>query len=65
MVCLRNICVNTLHKEDGIFTNNNNNNNGEGTAKRLLDQKVKLTESFRNISQTPQSLMMKKDHICS
>jgi hypothetical protein len=36
MVCLRNICVNTLHKEDSIFTtptaaaaaaNNNNNNN--------------------------------------
>jgi hypothetical protein len=27
MVCLRNICVNTLHKGDSIFTNNNNNNN--------------------------------------
>jgi hypothetical protein len=27
MVCLRNICVNTLHKGDCIFTNNNNNNN--------------------------------------
>jgi hypothetical protein len=27
MVYLRNICVNTLHKGDGIFTNNNNNNN--------------------------------------
>jgi arginyl-tRNA synthetase len=26
MVCLRNICVNTLHKGDSIFTNNNNNN---------------------------------------
>jgi hypothetical protein len=24
MVCLRNICVNTLHKGDSIFTNNNN-----------------------------------------
>jgi hypothetical protein len=27
MGCLRNICVNTLHKGDSIFTNNNNNNN--------------------------------------
>jgi hypothetical protein len=27
MVCLWNICVNTLHKGDSIFTNNNNNNN--------------------------------------
>jgi hypothetical protein len=25
MVCLRNICVNTLHKGDSVFTNNNNN----------------------------------------
>jgi hypothetical protein len=27
MVCLRNICINTLHKGDSIFTYNNNNNN--------------------------------------
>jgi hypothetical protein len=27
MVCLWDICVNTLHKGDSIFTNNNNNNN--------------------------------------
>jgi hypothetical protein len=27
MVCLRNICVNTLRKGGIIFTNNNNNNN--------------------------------------
>jgi hypothetical protein len=27
MVCLRNICINTLHKGDGNFTYNNNNNN--------------------------------------
>jgi hypothetical protein len=27
MVCLINICVNTLHKGDCIFTYNNNNNN--------------------------------------
>jgi hypothetical protein len=26
MVCLRNICVNTLHKGDSINNNNNNNN---------------------------------------
>jgi hypothetical protein len=29
MVCLRNICINALHKGDGIFTNNNNNNNNK------------------------------------
>jgi hypothetical protein len=38
MVCLRNICVNTLHKGDSIFTNNNdddnnNNNNNNNKAK--------------------------------
>ena len=27
MVCLRNICINTLHKGDNDDTNNNNNNN--------------------------------------
>jgi hypothetical protein len=26
MVCLRNICINTLHKGDSIYNNNNNNN---------------------------------------
>jgi hypothetical protein len=29
MVCLGNICVNTLHKGESIFTNNNNNNNNQ------------------------------------
>jgi hypothetical protein len=29
MVCLRNVCINTLHKGDSIFTNNNNNNNNK------------------------------------
>jgi D-hexose-6-phosphate mutarotase len=33
MVCLRNICVNTLHKGDSIFTNNNNNNNNNNNRK--------------------------------
>jgi hypothetical protein len=27
MVCLRDICIDTLHKGDSIFTYNNNNNN--------------------------------------
>jgi hypothetical protein len=27
MVCLRNICLNTLHKGDSDDNNNNNNNN--------------------------------------
>jgi hypothetical protein len=29
MVCLRNICINTLHKGDNDDDNNNNNNNNE------------------------------------
>jgi hypothetical protein len=33
MVCLRNICVNTLHKGDSIFTNNNNNNNNNNKCR--------------------------------
>jgi hypothetical protein len=32
MICLRNICVNTLHKGDSIFTYNNNNNNNNNEA---------------------------------
>jgi hypothetical protein len=38
MVCIRNICVNTLHKGDSIFTNNNNNN------KKKKKKKKKNTE---------------------
>jgi hypothetical protein len=30
MVCLRNICINTMHKGDSIFTNKNNVFNGVG-----------------------------------
>jgi hypothetical protein len=30
MVCLRNICINTLHKGDSDDGNNNNNNNNKG-----------------------------------
>jgi hypothetical protein len=32
MVCLRNICVKTLHKGERIFTNNNNNNNNNNVC---------------------------------
>jgi hypothetical protein len=32
MVCLRNICVNTLHNGHSIFTNNNNNNNNNNNG---------------------------------
>jgi hypothetical protein len=35
MVCLRNICVNTLHKGDSIFTNNNNNNNNNNNVSTI------------------------------
>jgi hypothetical protein len=31
MDCLRNICINTLHKGDSICTVNNNNNNKDFT----------------------------------
>jgi hypothetical protein len=33
MVRLRNICINTLHKGDSIFTYNNNNNNNNNNNK--------------------------------
>jgi hypothetical protein len=36
MVCLGNICVNTLHKGDSIFTNNNNNNNNNNKTKYIV-----------------------------
>jgi hypothetical protein len=36
MVCLRNICVNTLHKGDSIFTNNNNNNNNNNVENQFF-----------------------------
>jgi hypothetical protein len=41
MVCLRNICINTLHKGDSIFTynNNNNNNNVQKEAEKKLNYK--------------------------
>ena len=39
MVCLRNICINTLHKgdndDDDDDDNNNNNNNNKGTTQEL------------------------------
>jgi hypothetical protein len=46
MVCLRNICVNTLHKGDSIFTNNNNSNNDDDD-----DDKPKHSETRRGIQQ--------------
>jgi hypothetical protein len=39
MVCLRNVCVNTLHKGDSIFTNNNNNNNNTKRRRRKKNRR--------------------------
>ena len=36
MVCLRNICINTLHKGDNDDDNNNNNNNNNRLRKNVL-----------------------------
>ena len=36
MVCLRNICVNTLHKGDDDDDDNNNNNNAEDTNGTMI-----------------------------
>jgi predicted metal-dependent hydrolase len=41
MVCLRNICVNTLHKGDSIFNNNNNNNNKSNKLIRWSNEELK------------------------
>jgi hypothetical protein len=45
MVCLRNICINTLHKGDSIFTYNNNNinnnNNNNQPSKREREKEKK------------------------
>jgi len=45
MVCLRNICTNTLHKgddddDDDDDNNNNNNNNNNNSSKDLLGEQL-------------------------
>ena len=42
MVCLRNICINTLHKGDNNNNNNNNNNVKIKTTFSLLHYSVQL-----------------------
>jgi hypothetical protein len=42
MLCLRNICINTLHKGDSIFTNNNNNNNNNNNGSRGMGEVAPL-----------------------
>jgi hypothetical protein len=50
MVCLRNICINTLHKGESIFTyNNNNNNNNFGHCGNTFLEKLVLLTMHRNI----------------
>jgi hypothetical protein len=36
MVFLRNICINTLHKGDSIFTYNNNSNNSKNNSEHFI-----------------------------
>jgi hypothetical protein len=40
MVCFRNICVNTLHKGDSIFTYNNNSNNNNSNNMYTSAEKI-------------------------
>jgi hypothetical protein len=42
MVCPRNICVNTLHKGDSIFTYNNNNNNNNNNDMIIVRTIVRM-----------------------
>ena len=51
MVCLRNICINTLHKgddDDDYDDNNNNNNNNNNPDSNIIygnNSKVAITKS--------------------
>jgi hypothetical protein len=47
MVCLRNICISTLHKGDSDDNNNNNNNNNNNAIVADQDQTIG-TNYFRN-----------------
>jgi hypothetical protein len=44
MVCLRNICVNTLHKGDSDDDDDNNNNNNNNNNISIKVDKIKLVE---------------------
>jgi hypothetical protein len=45
MVCFRNICINTLHKEnDDDDDNNNNNNNNNNELLKTGEKKLYNTE---------------------
>ena len=53
MVCLRNICINTLHKgdddddDDDDDDNNNNNNNNNNEVSRGMENNAKLESSWK------------------
>jgi hypothetical protein len=46
MVCLRNICVNALHKGDSIFTNNNNNNNNNNSDMGTINSSDRIAATL-------------------
>jgi hypothetical protein len=50
MVCLRNICTNTLHKGDND-DNNNNNNNNKKKKKKKKKRKYTQTQKLQQIGQ--------------
>jgi hypothetical protein len=76
IVCLRNICINTLYKGDNNNNNNNNNNNdGEVTANRpdiiIRNKKEKtctLTDvampADRNVVQKEAEKKLKYNSLC-
>ena len=69
MVCLRNICINTLHKgdndddDDDDDDNNNNNNNNNNVPQTSVSRKVvnglQVAENLKTICLWQQSIIVK------
>jgi len=59
MVCLRNICVDTLNKGDTEDNNNNNNNNNNKQKVQVKAQRIRRYE--KRETQYSQNKMFKED----
>jgi hypothetical protein len=51
MVCLKNICINTLHKGDNDDNNNNNNNNNSDWELFKIIQKMHKQHTRKPLSE--------------
>ena len=49
MVCLRDICINTLHKDDYDDVDNNNNNNNNNNNKRIVNTVLILNKAVNTL----------------